>query len=498
MPMSLIATKLVKQIRSQKLTPVITLMILVFILSTIRLSQTTEFASDFSRDTLKALRLWQNKEITFLGSPIAFANLPGKTVFFSSLSLYLGMVGLVLTNFNPTGAVLVNVILTTISVYCFYLLAVRVSSSRSHALFATSLYALSPVTIAYSRFFWTPNTLIPLSVFFWYLATSKERRKQLVAGFVAGLMFLIHYMVVIPLSLYLLVLLLKKRYQLFLNLFIGIFLGTLSFFIFEFRNHFFLINSLIANLQSGSVGTGTFDQGNLVYRATLFFTTLFGFHSAEISFPTLISSSHISDLAGLVILVLIIREFIVTLRKPKSSIFSLTILLTLLITLLTKNAINIRYQFFLYPLIVLFAGSMLLRIKSQVLSAIFFIIMVGTSLLIISRTQQLTTYAIPLSTLEEISEVITNDDFQGTYNVTENVTKEAQAIAIRYFLLRDAGNKPQDELNYQHLDALYVVARNEQDIYEGGRWEFLATPNLTLTYTWPLDGLNVYKFQRKD
>ncbi|MFH2019538.1 MAG: glycosyltransferase family 39 protein [bacterium] len=484
------------KLRQSKISQVILLTLIAFIFYSVRLSHTMEIASDFGRDTFRALELWQNKEITFLGSPLAFANLPGKTVFFTSLSLYLGMIGLPLVNFSPIGVVIANIALTTISIYFFYLLAMRIIKSHQNAFLATVIYALSPITVFYARFFWTPNTLIPISVFFWYLATSEGKLRQLSAGFLAGFMFLIHYMAAIPISIYLLVLILKKRFKLLINMAIGLFVGVLPFLFFEIRNQFFLTQSFIANLQNGATSTGTIDQGNILSRVTVFFTTLFGFSSAELSFPTFLRLPIVTTIASLIIFVLIIRELFRTIRKPKESVFTFTILLTLLLLLLTKNAINIRYQFFLYPLIVLFASSMLVRSKSKLLIAVFITFMLGTSLLIITRTQQLTPYAIPIRMLERISQVIAKDNFQGSYNLTDAATFDAQAIDIRYFVLRDAVNKPQNQLSYINLDALYVVARNEQEIYDRGSWQFLATPNLTLVQTWPLGELSVFRFEK--
>ncbi len=161
-------------------------MLAALFMYTLRLKQTVEFSSDFGRDMLRSLELWQDKQFTFLGSPLAFANLPGSTVFFTSLSLYLGTLGLLLSGFSPLGPIIPNIILTTVSIYFFYLLALRLLKRQSQALFATVIYAFSPITVYYTRFFWTPNTLIPLSVFFWYLATAPGKSRQFAAGILAG------------------------------------------------------------------------------------------------------------------------------------------------------------------------------------------------------------------------------------------------------------------------------------------------------------------------
>lgn len=476
---------------------VLLITVLALTLYSVRLKSTIEMSSDFGRDMLRTLEMWQSRQFTFLGSPLAFASLPGNTVFFTSLSLYIGVIGFLVSSFSPVGAVIPNIVLTTVSIYFFYLLSLRLLKVQSHAVLSTVIYAFSPLTVYYARFFWTPNTLIPLSVFFWYLATSGKRLQLVAAGFLAGVMFHIHYMALVQILLYLLVLLFKREFRPFLALSIGLTLGLSPFLLFEARNGFFLTRSLAANLQAGAANTGTIDNGSYLYRLTSFFGTLLGFRSAELSYDNFMGSvPYLRNVALFSILLLMIREVIKTIKDKTFSAFTLTILLSMFWVLATKNAINIRYLFSLYAILVIFAASMLIRTKSRLLIGIFLTFMLGTTYLRVSNTIKLSDHTIPIRELELAADIIVQDNFQGSYNLTENLTGDAKATPLRFFVLRDAAHKPQAEGDYYNLDAVYVLAKTEADVHRGMRWEFLANPTMQLAKEWPAGEINVYKFLR--
>ena len=488
---------MLKKLFRSELFPIFILTLIGVVLYSIRLPETIELASDFGRDTLRALELWQHKELTLIGSPLAINSLPGHTVFFTSVSLYLGMFGLLFTNFHPAGTVLANIVLTGLSIPIFYLLSRRLTSSIALACFATIIYALSPMTVFYARFFWTPNTLIPLSVFFWYLVTLDKKKYDLLSGILAGGMFLIHYASIIAIGAYLLGLLVTRQTRKFATVTAGTIIGIIPLLLFEVKNHFYLLSSLILNLQQGATSTGNLDQGSIVNTVAIFFSAIFGLRSADLTFTTLVNSPLVTNVGSLIFFVLFLRELYLVFRDPRKRIFAFTVSFTLLILLLGKNVINIRYQFFNYPLIILFAGSMLWRTKSKLLIAVCLFFLLGTTFKIVSHTQGSTQFAYPISTLEQISQIIVRDDYRKSYNITQTVTGDAQAIDLRFFVLRDSVNKPQNQYSYINLEGLYVVARSLPEIYTANRWEFTATPGLEPTQSWPVGDLTVYKFERK-
>jgi hypothetical protein len=101
-----------------------------------------------------------------------------------------------------------------------------------------------------------------------------------------------------------------------------------------------------------------------------------------------------------------------------------------------------------------------------------------------------------LADLELAGKFITEENISGSYNISESVTGDARGTALRYYVQRDARIKPLNQSSYKDLDHLFVLAPSLEDIYQGARWEFTATPNLKLTKTYTVGHNYLYKFSR--
>lgn len=145
---------------------------------TYNLKATQAHLVDTARDILHALRLWKDKEITLIGPPVTTFQHPHHKIFFSSLSLYIALVGLIVTNFNVLGAIIPIIFLLLASIPLFYILTSFFTQNKIKRIIATVIYALSPVTVYYARFFWHPNFVIPLSILYWYLFLFAEKKMR--------------------------------------------------------------------------------------------------------------------------------------------------------------------------------------------------------------------------------------------------------------------------------------------------------------------------------
>ncbi|HSV94385.1 MAG TPA: glycosyltransferase family 39 protein [Spirochaetia bacterium] len=464
-----------------------------------RLQDTQLFINDTARDTLRALRIWQGRELTLIGGSASFSEKTIKEIYFGSLYLYTAIAGMSVSSFSPVGAVLPNTLLYLLSIPVFFLLAKRHSKNKFFTLFATAVFALSPVSVTHARFFWNPNLLIPLSVFFWYLALTPSNSKHfslklLSSGVLAGIMFNFHYFSVISVVLFCLYLLFSKKFDHLIYLVFGFFLGSLPLILFELRNNFYLTNAFIYNT-SHSLKNLSHEPTFYVDSFFRIFFSVFGLSHGEISFNTIVINQSFKLFLEIVFSILIIKYLFN--KRRHSDLYWLWFCLfpTIIFTLyFSTYDLYLRYLFVVFPLLVLFIADVLSELKYFYLSLVLFIPIIFSNLSIITASVNLNNNYLPLKTIEAISKKIVEDNPSGKYNITENLKGDARSTAFRFFLLRDANVKPQDEINYGDISALYVVSPSLEKTYQDNRWEFTASGPKMLTQTIDFGEVKLFKF----
>jgi|Napbiome12C3dose_1001474.scaffolds.fasta_scaffold00006_30 hypothetical protein len=466
-----------------------------------RLKETQIFTDDTARDTLKALQIWQNKELTLIGPPASFSLNTIREVYFGSFYLYIGILGLMAANWDPVGAVLPNTLLFTLSIPLFYYFLSLHNKDKFFIFFATFLYTLSPVTVIHSRFFWNPNLIIPLSVLFFILATKKyENKKKIIfysfiSGIVAGIMFNLHYLIILPVFLFILIIFLKQKLKSLVAL-LGFLIASIPIMIFELRHNFYLSQSFWFNLFGGSsMQTG---QASLIKywdRLLNIFETILGLRPAEIEYPTLINYSPVLfTVITLIFLAIIILRFKEIKKYPLQYLLPVALSLGLTVYFSFSRDLLVRYMFAVYPLLILLIAKLIYLPRYKYLSLIIFIPILYASLNVILDEPMIGKSYLPLKEIERACDNIVRDFPSGRYNVTENIRGDARAMAFRYCLQKDAGVKPQNELTYESLSALYVISPSLGKIYQEKRWEFTASAPWKLVSTDDIGSVYLYKF----
>lgn len=474
----------------------ITLVSLFFFL--FRLQDTQLFMNDTARDTLRALRIWQGKELTLIGASASFSEKTAREIFFGSAYLYTAIAGMLVSGFSPLGAVIPNTLLFTLSIPVFYFLARRFSKDKFFILLATALYALSPVTVTHARFFWNPNLLIPISVFFWYLTTSSKESKHyvlklLLSGILAGVMFNFHYFAAIPIFLFGLYLLISRKFDELIYQGFGFFLGSLPLIIFELRNNFYLINAFIYNFNLGIRGLS---HGMGFYLDGFFniFLSVVGLSHGEIIFPVLFSGQIFKIISEIALFILIVVYFARKHRQANLYWLWFCLFPTIIFTLYTSTYdLYLRYLFPVFPLLILFVAGIFSELKYSYLSLILFVPILFSDISIVSASVGLKDGYISLPKIEAVSKAIVSDNPSGEYNVTENIHGDARATAFRYFLLRDAKIKPQDEIYYGNAKTLYVVSPSLEKSYQENRWELSSSGPKKMVQTTDFGEVKLFK-----
>jgi len=487
-----------------KFVLIIAVTILGFIAYSFRLEKSLLFAHDTARDTLHALNLFRERKLTLIGPPASFGQYGIREIYFGSLSFYIGILGLIVSRFDPVGAIYPNTVLFTLSIPIFYLLMANLlKRNKEQNFLSLILYTVSPITVYHARFFWNPNLIIPFSVLFWWLVLNKPFKKHhqlsfFLAGMAAAVMFNLHYFSIFPILIYITYLLYNKKFSRSAFLGTGYTLLSLPLLIFELRHKFYLTKAFLFNMTH--INSNGQVLNRLIYSTTRFFDAFYailGLKYAEVHFPILLKKELFSTVA-LLIGFLLIRGF---LKKANSKyrIFFLIILITNIFTLKLspQDEIHIRYLFSIYPLLIWFIA---ISLPKNPLKYLIFIPIVYASFLIVTTTPTIKdpyfSY-VSIDKLKKITNTITKDvqKYQyPNYNISENMSGDARANSFRYFLVKDAKRQPNSKLAYTNLSALYIISPSLKKIYRENRWEFYATPNLKLTKTVNFGEVKLFKF----
>jgi len=478
---------------------IILLIFIAFIFYVINLKGSLGFFDDTARDTLKTLGIIKEKKITLIGPPLSFGLFSIREVYFGSLSLYIAAIGLLMGKLDVTGAIYPTIFFFNISIYFFYQLIKYLTTSKKTQIISTIIYALSPATVTFARFFWNPNLIIPFSVFFWLLilrSYSSEKRKVfgfVFAGVIGGIMVNFHYVSLLLIILCFLIFLFKRKILLSIALITGLLISSLPLILFELKHQFYLTQALIYNLTQK--GTAEYSGDKIMH----FFSgmlVILGLKPSEISHPTVNLNITFTYLTIVILLYLMIKSFS-TIKKDRKILLIPLLLMNLVAVIMSKQIYNIHYLFPVYPLLVWYIGHLISQIKISAAVFIIIPIMLYSSFLIPYDAHNIKKDYLSITKIEEISSYIVRDNPTPPYNLTENITGGAQAIPFRYVLTRDAKVQPNDKLSYAGLKTLYVVTADINRTYKENRWEFYATSNKVLIKTVDFGEVKLFKFEAR-
>lgn len=335
-----------------------------------RIADYMTFLGDEGRDVLVVYNILHG-HLTLLGPTSSVGGF-----FLGPIYYYFMAPFLLLFNYDPVGPAIGVALVGIATVWLLYEICFRFFGQRV-AIFASLLYAVSPLIVAYSRSSWNPNPLpfvALFTLFCLYFATIKSSlRLFLICGILLGIAMQLHYLALFlgaVIFVYILfttlyksivknsIIILFKKYLIF---FIGFLVGWSPFLAFEIR-HGFLDFKSISNfiLQSGNTGA-TDNFFVVVYDVffRLFGRVVFAFPSPEQFhwFSKLILNSWIALvlLFAVCSTFLLFLKFYKSLSKKDDNFYKYTLLFFwLLIGILLfgfyKKAIYDYYFAFLFPL----------------------------------------------------------------------------------------------------------------------------------------------------
>lgn len=242
------------------------LFVIVFIIlfATIRdlhFADHLNFSTEQAEFSLKALDLWESKNIELIGPPISF-RLDGRYVFQGSITYYAMIPFLLAGGKDPVTSSYLLMLFAAVGIVPLFL-GTKKLIDQNAAIIMSALYALAPMYIDYTRFFWNPNfqlILTPWLIFALSLFVGAKKHRALLSGLcgvLSGVFLLFHYqyvLVIIGLLTFIAFVSKKQKGVLVSAYLAGTVIGFSPMLIFEIRNEFYNFQTILLFLQHlGSV-----------------------------------------------------------------------------------------------------------------------------------------------------------------------------------------------------------------------------------------------------
>jgi 4-amino-4-deoxy-L-arabinose transferase-like glycosyltransferase len=235
------------------LIPLIAILGLAAYLRLYMISGYMTFLGDEGRDVLVVMHMIVNHKFTLLGPTASVGGF-----FLGPVYYYFMLPFLWAWKLNPVGPAIMVALFGIATVYLVFKVGKEFVSPLV-GLIAASLYALSPLVIAYSRSSWNPN-LVPffslLLIYLLWLAVEKKRTSTLVwVGIVLGLGLQLHYLFLFLFAVVGIWLLLNAKeipiFRSVLWVLFGFIIGYCPFLAFEVRHGFPNTQSVIRFVMAG-------------------------------------------------------------------------------------------------------------------------------------------------------------------------------------------------------------------------------------------------------
>ncbi|PIY69239.1 hypothetical protein COY90_01770 [Candidatus Roizmanbacteria bacterium CG_4_10_14_0_8_um_filter_39_9] len=246
------------------------LIILYIFIRSLHFPEVFNFSSEQAAFAMKARQLWDTKKIELIGPPISW-RYEGRYFFQGSLTYYAIIPFLLLGGWDPIRSTYLMVLFGALMLIPLYFGA-RMLVSKKAAFLIAVVFTLLPFYIDYSRFFWNPTLQLLFSplVILWMGLYNKYKKTLFLflISFTCGILLLFHYQYILVIMglvvCYRLDPLLRgydgKKFGLFL---LGFLLGFSPMIIFELRNHFYNIQTLLLFITHRDV---VFPKGNGVWQ----------------------------------------------------------------------------------------------------------------------------------------------------------------------------------------------------------------------------------------
>jgi hypothetical protein len=444
----------------------IVIFVVALIFRTYGLEKNSRFIWDESRALVDMHRIWENKEITFVG-PISENNLE----MFPSLTYYLLMPFTVLNDFDPLGPVLGTVIFGLLTWFILTRYLKDNTDNQFKWIVTSFLIAVFYPFVLTSRWAWNPNLILVWSSLALVLLFSKK--KNLLTWLFAGLFLWTtiyhHYLsvfVAIPATVFIWIL--SKRKSSVLSYVLGSFLGLIPITIFELKNRYF--SNWLSFSESGGVRLITLDSLGYGERVADSLTSLSSLFLPIGLFWTVLFYS--------VVLILIL----LTLKQKIVQYISLVMISSISLFGLVTT-IQPHYLYALVPFILFLFINAFFTIKNK-LVYLPILILIISSLLSSTKLIKSYTWEGDIQTVRNVSQIIFTDPTDKRINVASLLSSDVNTIGQRYRDMVLIKGRTLDRFDkYPESEVLYVVSTSDSEalVREDRAWEMKSFKGVKLT-----------------
>lgn len=237
------------------------LIIIFIIIRSHNFSESLNFSFDQGNGFAHILEMWQNKEITLVG-PSSSITADNKQLLQGSIIYYFTLIFALLGNFDPIKSSYIFLLFSSLGIIPLYFGMKKLADQKA-ALLMIVLYTLLPIFIDYTRFFFGPNFLIPLSTILIYLMGLYKTKPKNIYLFLIfsyiGILMQFHYQQTVVLLILFIYYSFIKRFNIKLILIMigGFCLGFSPMILFELKNQFYNLHVISNYLFFSKLRSGT-------------------------------------------------------------------------------------------------------------------------------------------------------------------------------------------------------------------------------------------------
>lgn len=214
-------------------------------------------STDQGLHLLETWKMDREGKIPLIGPPSSFS-VNGRAFFFGPVTYYLGWIALKVGGWQQASVASLLTLLQLVSVGAVLWVLAQQGKAKTGLLFAL-VFALMPLTVHYSRFYWNPNFMLPVAslVLATLLAYEDKSKNSKLLSFLLGLwiglglQFHYNFLMVMPLVWYWLMRRRLINVWLWVYLIPGLVLGLLPLVVFDLRHEFYNLRTVELMLTSG-------------------------------------------------------------------------------------------------------------------------------------------------------------------------------------------------------------------------------------------------------
>ena len=473
---------------------IIFILLLAAFLRFCQIEEKTSFLGEQGRDLLIAKDILFFEKLTLLGPPTSLS----VNIHFGPFYHYFNAFWLAVFKLNPLGPAIGFGFLSLSACFFLYLTA-KNFGFRKTGLFASLLFAVSPLMIRYGQSMFNSYFLVSFSIFsFWSISEFWEKRQKFwlfLSGLFAGIALQANFLAYgFLLAIFVFLAFFKKDFLKNLIWFFGgVLLAVLPYLTFEARHSFFNLKGFLAWIGQPELGDKSFNFWLSI--SAVFYKTVYYSLGNQNNFLT----------SFLLIFSLCFLIFFLQQKKKDNflKIIGLFWFFAALGVWFYRGELLDHYLGAIYPFVFLWFGYLFAKLISFKNGIFFFLCFIFLAILQLTSFKFKTDngWGMPfgwnMKATKQSAKIIA-EDASGRFNIANLLDGNTRAQAYRY-LISLSEKKPLGLEEYPKTDVLYVITREDENgVLSYPVWEIYSFGPAEIEKTWAIkDNIKIFKLIKK-